>query len=155
MTRRNLTTSLMVVAAGILLFGGVALAREQQTRDDRIVPVAVQPTATFDDHGADASESPEIQASDDHGADASESPEIQAGDDHGADASESPEIEAGDDHGADASESPEIEAGDDHGADASASPAATPSPSLDDKTPGATAGATSSVEDGGGHGGSR
>jgi hypothetical protein len=139
MTRRNLTTSLMVVAAGILLFGGVALAREQQTRDDRIVPVAVQPTATFDDHGADASESPEIQASDDHGADASESPEIQAGDDHGADASESPEIEAGDDHGA----------------DASASPAATPSPSLDDKTPGATAGATSSVEDGGGHGGSR
>jgi hypothetical protein len=139
MTRRNVTTSLMVVAAGILLFGGVALAREQQTRDDRIVPVAVQPTATFDDHGADASESPEIQA----------------GDDHGADASESPEIEAGDDHGADASESPEIEAGDDHGADASASPAATPSPSLDDKTPGATAGATSSVEDGGGHGGSR
>ena len=34
MTRRNLTTTFMVVTAGLLLFGGVALAREAQTRDD-------------------------------------------------------------------------------------------------------------------------
>jgi hypothetical protein len=155
MTRRNLTTSLMVVAAGLLLFGGVALAREQQTRDDHIVPAAIQPAATFDDHGVDASRSPEIQATDDHGVDASRSPEIQATfDDHGVDASRSPEIQATDDHGVDASESPEIQATDDHGVDASESPDASASPSLDDKTPRATAEPTSSVEDGGGHGGS-
>jgi hypothetical protein len=99
----------LTVAAALLLFGGVALAREQQTREDHSSPIgtqaATQAAATFDDHGVDASESPELQASDDHGVDASESPELQA------------------------------------------------SPSFDDKTPKASANPTSSIEDGGGHGG--
>src|ERR1035437_707589 len=34
MTRRNLTTTVMVVSAALLLFGGVALAHQQATRED-------------------------------------------------------------------------------------------------------------------------
>ena len=45
MTRRNLTTAFMVVSAGLLLFGGVTLAREAQTRDDRTNPALAEPTA--------------------------------------------------------------------------------------------------------------
>ena len=51
MNRRNLTTTFMVVGAGLLLFGGVALAREAQLRDDRTNPAIATPTATADDNG--------------------------------------------------------------------------------------------------------
>jgi hypothetical protein len=141
MTRRNLTIMGLTVAAALLLFGGVALAREQQTREDHSAPIgtqaATQVAATFDDHGVDASRSPELQASDDHGVDASESPELQASDDHGVDASESPELQASDDHG---------------GQGANDQPKPSASPSFDDKTPKASANPTSSIDDGG-HGG--
>ena len=52
MNRRNLTTSFMVVGAGLLLFGGVALASEVQTREDRTNPAIVTPTHdAMDDNG--------------------------------------------------------------------------------------------------------
>ena len=59
MTRRNLTTTFMVVSAGLLLFGGVALAGEVQTREDRTNPAMATPTATATDNGA-ATSSPEL-----------------------------------------------------------------------------------------------
>ncbi len=43
MTRRNLTTTFMVVGAALLLFGGVALASEVQTREDRTNPAMRDP----------------------------------------------------------------------------------------------------------------
>jgi hypothetical protein len=83
MNRRNITTTFMVLGAGLLLFGGVALAREVQTRDDRNNPVIATPTAEATDDTAGATASPEI--GDDHGgngADDTASPSASP-DDHG------------------------------------------------------------------------
>jgi len=144
---------MMVVAAGVLLFGGVALAREQQTRDDHIAPAATQAAVTLDDNGVDATRSPELQASDNHGngAEASAEATAEASDDHGngaddsANATVSPDDNGnGSDDSANATATP-----DDHGGQ----PTASASPTLDDKTPKPSTNPTSSSTDGGSHGG--
>jgi hypothetical protein len=58
MNRRNLTTTGIIVTAGLLLYGGVALAREQQPREDRGGQI-VAPAAT--DNSAGASSTPELE----------------------------------------------------------------------------------------------
>ena len=52
MNRRNLTTTFMVAAAGLLLFGGVTLAREQQIGDDHRNQVV--DSLSVDDNGQGA-----------------------------------------------------------------------------------------------------
>ena len=152
MTRRNLTTALITVAAGLLLFGGVALAREQATRGNHSVPAATQAAATLDDNGVDATRSPEIPAGDDHGNGLDDMPGASASpDDHGNGADETAEPAAtADDQGNGSDDMPGASASpDDHGNGDQAKPSA--SPSFDDKTPKAAANPTSAIEDGGGH----
>jgi len=76
----------MVVAAGILLFGGVALAREQQTGDRQLDPVVASPTAsaspTFDDKGGNGGGNGADDNSQSPTASATGSPSATA-DDHG------------------------------------------------------------------------
>ena len=102
MIRRNLTTTFMVVGAALLLFGGVALAREAQTGESHRpqLVATMRPTAT--DDGAGPTASP-----DDHGG---------KGGDDGAKPTSRPTAKP--------TASPDDDGG--HGGDDSASP--TPSP---------------------------
>jgi hypothetical protein len=102
MNRRNFTTTAIVVAAGLLLYSGVTLAREAQTADDhRDQVVATQPATATDDSGR-ATASPELEPT--------ASPDDKGG--HGADDTAQPTA------------SPDDKGG--HGADDTAQPTASP-----------------------------
>lgn len=149
MTRRNLTTTFMVVSAGLLLFGGVALAREVQTGDDHRPQVAATPSQATDDV-ASPTASPVL--GDDNGGSGADdtasptaSPDDHGGNRNGSDDSTRPTATP-DDHG-----------GNRNGSDDSASPTARPTPrptaSPDDHGGDDSASPTASPDDNGGHGG--
>jgi hypothetical protein len=135
MNKRNLTTTAIVVTAGLLLYGGVTLAREQQPRDDRGGQF-VTPAAT--DDRAPATATPELEPS---------APDDKGGTRVGSDDAATPSASADDKGG--------NRAGSDDSSGPTASPAPTSSPddhggsgggSDDSPTP------TASPDDHGGHG---
>lgn len=146
MFKRNVTTSLMVVAAGVLMFSGVALAANQQAPAAK-APVLVSQTSEPTDDSVKATASPELEPGDDNGVDATPSAEPtfddKGGAGHGADDAASPTAEptpddkGGAGHGADDTASPtatpDDKGGAGHGADDTTSPTATPAATPDDK----------------------
>jgi hypothetical protein len=164
MIKRNVTTSFMVVAAGVLMFSGVALARNQAASGDK-TPVVVSQSSDQADDNSRATSSPELQLGDDKGVDATAEP---TADDKGvdADATAEPTLDDKGGHGADDATSPTaaptLDDKGGHGADDTAKPTVKPTATPDDKggqgghgaddtgKPTATPAAT---DDKGGHGG--
>jgi hypothetical protein len=133
MNRRNLTTTGMIVTAGLLLYGGVALAREQQPREDRGSQI-VAPAATDDRAGATSTPELEPTASpDDHGG-------TRTGSDDKAAPTASPDDKGGTRTGSDDKAAPTASPDDKGGSGGSGS-------GSDDK-----AAPTASPDDHGGHG---
>ena len=90
MIKRNVTSTLMVVAAGVLMFTGVAMANQQI----RGVPIPVsdsRPSRSIDDRPV-ATSSPELEPGDDNGLDATAEPKATPDDKggHGTDDATSP-----------------------------------------------------------------
>jgi hypothetical protein len=139
MIKRNVTTTFMVVAAGVLMFSGIAMATQK-------VPAVQVPAA----------DSQFIRSADDR-LTATSSPELEPGDDNGTDATAEPTLDDKGGQGADDATSPTASPDDKggHGADDATSPKATPddkgSHGADDSTKPKAPKAT--PDDKGGHGG--